>query len=60
MVVTDYIRSTRVEAPIFAHSIDANDADVYRGIGYYIVIDDGFAVSPPDAELKGFFYWGWR
>jgi hypothetical protein len=60
MVITDYIFSTKAHAPVFARSISVNDADIYRGIGYTIIIDDGFAVSPPDAELKGYFYWGWR
>jgi len=60
MVITDFTLSTHAKAPFFARQIDAYDADIYRGIGYTIVIDDGYAVSPPDAELKGFFYWGWR
>lgn len=60
MVIIDYILSTRVLPPIFAQSINASDADIYRGIGYTIIIDDGYAVSPPDAELNGYFYWGRR
>ncbi len=60
MILTDYILSTKAQAPIFARKIDAYDADIYRGIMYTIIIDDGYAVSPPGAELKGFFYWGWK
>ena len=60
MVITDYIFTIKAQAPFFAQSINANDADVYRGVGYTIIIDDGYAVSPPNAELKGYFYWGWR
>lgn len=58
MVTTDYILSTKVITPIFAQSVNASDADIYRGIGYTIIIDDGYSVSPPQAELKGYFYWG--
>lgn len=60
IVITDYTLSTRVQPPIFAQKINASDADIYHGIGYTIIIDDGYAVAPPEAELKGYFYWGWR
>jgi hypothetical protein len=60
IVVTDYIRLVRIQAPIFAQKINASDADIYRGIGYTIIIYDGYAIAPSDAELKGYFYWGRR
>ncbi len=60
MVTTDYLLSVKAEAPVFAQRINASDADIYHGIGYTVIIDDGYAVSPPDAELKGCFHWGWR
>ena len=61
MVSIDYICSKKAQPPIFAQRINsAMDADIYQGIGYRIVIDDGYAVAPPNSELKGYFYWGWR
>ena len=60
IVITDYVFSINAQAPVFARKIKAYDADIYRGMGYTIIIDDGFAVSPPDSELKVYFYWGWR
>ena len=59
VVLTDFIRSTKDMPPIFAWEIEVFDANVYHGIGYRIVLDDGFAIPPPDAEIKGYFYWGW-
>ena len=58
-ILTDYILSTKDMPPVFAWEIEVSDANAYQGIGYRIVLDDGFAVSPPDAEIKGYFYWGW-
>ena len=58
-VITDYILSTKDMPPVFAWEIEVSDANVYHGIGYRILLDDGFAISPPDAKIKGYFYWGW-